>query len=302
VYWSAQSGLAELKAHGALFHQVSLFAYELDEAGNPCPGPGVTEIIPQFLQLAREKGFHPWVTVVNDVQYHKHKVLKDKQILENILWEPQARLAHVRSLASMMKKNGFAGLTLDYEGLENRQTANYRALVTELAQELAKDNIGLNVLVEPRRGPLPQPGTVRVIVMAYNLHGPHSGPGPRATTAFIAGLGNRGEGDSQGSPAVALAMGGFLWPKEGKVQKVSWKAAFEMAQGAAEVGRTLDSCPFARWPNRSEMWFEDPLSLKAKWQAASQAGYRDLWLWHLGDNDERLFDCLKQLQVSQPGL
>ena len=76
VYWAAESGLAELKAHGALFHQVSLFAYELDESGNPCPGPGVTEIIPQFLQLAREKGFQPWVTVVNDVQYPYRKVLK----------------------------------------------------------------------------------------------------------------------------------------------------------------------------------------------------------------------------------
>ena len=120
----------------------------------------------------------------------------------------------------MVKKNGFAGLTLDYEGLTNRQAENYQAFVRELAQELAKDNIGLNVLVEPRRGPLPQPGTVRVTVMAYNLHGLHSGPGPWATPAFIAGLGKRGEGDSQGSPTVALAAGGF-GPKEGKVQKVS---------------------------------------------------------------------------------
>jgi hypothetical protein len=302
VYWSAESGLAELKAHGSLFHQVSLFAYELDEAGNPCPGPGVTEMIPQFLQLSREKGFQPWVTVVNDVQYLKHKVLKDKQILEIILRDPPARLAHMRNLAAMVKKNGFAGLTLDYEGLTNRQTENYRAFVRELAQELSKDNIGLNVLVEPRRGPLPQAGTVRLTVMAYNLHGPHSGPGPRATPAFIATLGKRAEGDCAGSPTVALAVGGFVWPQKGKVEKVSWNAAFRMAQGAAEVGRNSpDSCPFARWPNHSEMWFDDPLSLQAKWQAAGLAGFRDLWLWHLGDNDERLFDWLGQLKVSQPG-
>jgi hypothetical protein len=303
VYWSAESGLAELKAHGSLFHQVSLFAYELDETGNPCPGPGVTEMIPQFLQLAREKGFQPWVTVVNDVQYSNHKVLKDKQILEILLRDPPARLVHVRNLAAMVKKNGFAGLTLDYEGFTNRQAENYRAFVRELAQELSKDNIGLNVLVEPRRGPLPQSGTVKLTVMAYNLHGPHSGPGPRATPAFIASLGKRGEGDCARSPAVALAVGGFVWPNEGKVEKVSWNGAFRMAQGAAEVGRNSpDSCPFARWPNHSEMWFEDPLSLQAKWQAAGQTGFRDLWLWHLGDNDERLFDWLGQLQVSQPRL
>jgi hypothetical protein len=302
VYWAAESGLVELKAHGALFHQVSLFAYELDASGNPCPGPGVTEIIPQFLQLAREKGYQPWVTVVNDVQYPDRKVLKDKQILENLLGDPRERLAHVRSLAAMVKKHGFTGLTLDYEGLENRQTENYRDFVTELAQELAKGNLALNVLVEPRRGPLPPSNTVRLTVMAYNLHGPHSGPGPRATPAFITSLGQRGVGDSQGAPAVALAVGGFLWPKAGKVQKVSWNEAFRMAQGAAEVGRnSLDACPFARWADHSEMWFEDPLSLQAKWQAARQAGYRDVWLWHLGDSDERLFGWLKQLPVSQAG-
>jgi Glycosyl hydrolases family 18 len=303
VYWAAESGLAELKAHGALFHQVSLFAYELDAAGNPRPGPGVTEIIPQFLQLAREKGFQPWVTVVNDVRYPDRKVLKDKQILENVLGDPRARLAQVRSLAAMVKENGFAGLTLDYEGLENRQAENYRDFVTELAQELAKGNLGLNVLVEPRRGPLPRSKTVRLTVMGYNLHGPHSGPGPRATPAFIASLGKRGTGDLQGSPAVAMAVGGFLWLQAGEVEKVSWRAAFEMAQGAAEVGRnSVDSCPFARWANHSEMWFEDPVSLQAKWQAARHAGYRDVWLWHLGDNDARLFDWLGQLPVSQPGL
>lgn len=300
VYWAAESGLAELKAHGGLFQQVSLFAYELDEAGNPCPGPGVTGMIPRFLQLAREKGFQPWVTVVNDVQYSHRKVLKDKQILKDLLGDPKTRLVHVRNLAAMVKKNGFAGLTLDYEGLETRQTELFSNFVTELVQELAKDNIALNVLVESHRGPLPQPGTVQVTVMAYNLHGPHSGAGPRATPQFISSLGQRGAGDCKGSPAIALAVGGFVWPKEGKVEKVSWNAAFRMAQGAAEVGRNSpDYCPFARWPDHSEMWFEDPLSLQVKWQAADQAGFRDLWLWYLGDNDERLFDWLKQLRISQ---
>ena len=145
VYWAAESGLAELKAHGALFHQVSLFAYELDEAGNPRPGPGVVEITPRFLKLAGDKGYEPWVTIVNDVQYSERKVLKDRQFLEHLLEDQTTRSAHVRSLVAMVKNNGFTGLTLDYEGFDSRQEGAYVKFITELSLKLAKDNLGLNV-------------------------------------------------------------------------------------------------------------------------------------------------------------
>ena len=163
----------------------------------------------------------------------------------------------------MVKKNGFAGLTLDYEGLKTATTENYRTFVTELAQELGKNDYGLNVLVEPSRGPLPPSGTARLIVMAYNLHGPRSGPGPRALRV------HRRPGKAGGRRPSSSRLSPWRWEassgrKRGKPQKVSWQDAFRMAQGEAEVGRNSpDACPFARWPDHTEMWFEDPASLKA---------------------------------------
>jgi len=303
VYWEAESGLSELQAQGRWFHQVSLFAYELDEAGNPRPAPGVAEILPRFLQLARKQGFQPWVTVVNDVVYvNGTKKLKDVKIFNKLFRNLNTRLLHVGALVAMVQQHGFAGLTLDYEGLENFQADDYQALVAELAQELAKNNLGFNVVMEPKRGPLLRPHTARLTVMAYNLHGPHSGPGPRATPAFIAGLGKRGAGDSRGCPAIALAVGGFLWPPGGRAQKLSWNAAFRMAPGTVGVSRSMPAdSPFARFPDKSEMWFEDPRSLQAKWAAAREAGFCDLWLWHLGGNDARLFQWLAQLGATKIG-
>ena len=69
VYWAGDSGLAELDRHGSLFDQVSLFAYELDEDGNPVLPDPCGAILPRFLAIARRQGFQPWVTVVNDVTF-----------------------------------------------------------------------------------------------------------------------------------------------------------------------------------------------------------------------------------------
>jgi hypothetical protein len=298
VYWEAASGLSELASHGHLFQQVSLFAYELDEAGHPRPAPGLASVTPRFLELAKNLGFQPWLTVVNDVRHADGKItLKDNAILQLMLQTPDTRLSHVQSLIHTLQQHGFAGLTLDYEGLEPDQQGRFGMLITELSRELARAHLGFNVILEPRRGPLPPPGTARVTVMAYNLHGPHSGPGPRATPEFIASLSKRGSADDSGCPAIALAVGGFIWPSQGRTRKLSWSEAPRLAQRALEVGRSSPAgVPFARFRDGAQMWFEDSQSLTAKWRAASRAGYCDLWLWHLGGNDERLFDWLRRFR------
>jgi hypothetical protein len=303
VYWEAASGLAELTAQGRLFQQVSLFAYELNDSGLPQPAPGLAAVTPRFLQLAKSRGFQPWLTVVNDVRHPDGKItLKDSVVLEQVLQTRHTRLLHVQSLKQALRRDGFAGLNLDYECLVTGQQERFGMLITELSHELAQEHLGLNVIVEPCRGPLPPPGTARVTVMAYNLHGFHSGPGPRSTPEFVAGLSKRGLGDAFGCPGMALAVGGFIWSPEGRARKLSWSEALRLTPEALQIGRSSPGAvPYARFRDGAEMWFEDPQSLQAKWTAARRAGYRDLWLWHLGGNDERLFNWIQRLRPAGAG-
>jgi hypothetical protein len=298
VYWSGESGLAELETHGRLFHQVSLFAYELDGQGSPAYPPGLASLVPRFLALARQQGFQPWVTVVNDVRLGNGTVkLKDVEILKQLLGDVHKRQAHARELAARVKNDGFAGLNLDYEGLRETEREIFIAFLESLVRELHVLNLGFNVVVEPRRGPLPPAGAVSLTVMGYNLHGPSKGPGPRATPDFIAGLGARGRNDAAAAPAIALATGAFAWLPDGKVKKFSWAEALQEAQASRERGRGPQGLtPFARLQDGSELWYEDPQSLEAKWQAARRAGFSSLWLWHLGGNDDQLFKWLAQVR------
>jgi len=298
VYWDLDRGLQELSRHGELFDKVSLFAYELDGAGMPVAAPGTADARPRFFQIARRAGISPWATVVNDVRLAGGSVrLKDATTLAAVLRDPAGVTAHARGLAQRVADDGFAGLDLDYERLPSALESAFRDLVSALAGELAQRGLGLNVLVEPARGVRPAPGSAALTLMAYNEHGPHGGPGARATPRFVAAGYARARDDRDGAPTVALAVGGFSWPASGAVRPLDWASALALAGGGAPVARgPVSEVPHLRLQDGAEVWYEDPRSLEAKWRAARAAGFRHLMLWRLGGNDERLFAWIGRLK------
>ena len=301
VYWDGDRGLSELEAEGRLFDRVSLFAYELDVNGNPQPAPHFKRLLPRFFELSRKQGFEPWVTVVNDVQVDGNRVLpKDVQLLKKILSNPESRKKHAASLAEKAASDGFAGLDLDYECLTVSDQDDFRTFVSELSRELERRNLRLNVVLEPQQGPLPSPGAEDLTVMGYYLHGEHSGPGPIATPDFISRLNRRLPGNTGGSHYLALSLGGFSWSPGKRVSQVDWDAAHKLDGHAARICRDLSTrVPHAFFNDGTEIWFEDPESLRTKWEAAEKADFSGLMLWRLGGNNDSLFQLLQSYRSRQ---
>jgi spore germination protein YaaH len=254
-------------------------------------------VVPRFLKAAKRAGSAAWVTVVNDVRSGGEVRLKDAEAIAGLISDPLRRLDHARALARKAAQDGFAGLHLDYEGIEPRYAEDFQQLVVELRDALASEGLGLNVVVEPQRTPLPAPGSVALTVMGYNQHGPHGIAGPRATPLFVAAAAARGRGDVNASPTLALALGGFLWTSTGPARAVDWASAQAAAaeRGSAQRG-LFTRVPNVRQADGGELWYEDPESLAAKWRAAHAAGFRSLMLWRLGGNDERLYEWLAGLR------
>ncbi len=298
VYFDATRGLAELERHGSLFDRVSLFAYELDPGGMPQPAPSMEQMIAPFLELAADKGFSPWVTVVNDTRHGiDSAIAKDPGLVHWLIADPKRRAAHAGELAERVAADGFRGLHLDYEGLPEEDTRYFQEFVRTLRLELELRGLGLEAVVEPERGPLPEVRSTGVTVMAYDLFGPHSGPGPRSTPAYVSKLGRRAASDADGAATLALAVRGFAWKPGGEVSSLDWSVAQQLADRTPQVDRGMvDRVPSARLDDGTELWFEDPESLVSKWQAAWGAGFRRLAIWRLGGNDERLFHLLSDLR------
>jgi spore germination protein YaaH len=298
VYFDADRGLAEATAHGALFDRISLFAYELSPDGSPRPAPNMPAMLPPFLRAAENSGFEPWVTVVNDVRFGADSaILKDPGIVHDILDDAIRRKDHARELAETAKNDGFAGLHLDYEQVADSDSSSFAAFVVILGDELASRGLELEVVVEPDYGPLPRPSTTSVSVMGYDLFGPHSEPGPRATPQFVSKLLPRASGDTDRAAGLAIALSGFSWKQNGEVTPMDWAAAGRLlAEGDGWERSPNDGVPNARLDDGTEVWFEDPESLVRKWDAAWKSGFRRLLLWRLGGNDERLFAFLRDLK------
>jgi spore germination protein len=302
VYFDIEAGMAELQQHGMLFDRVSLFAYELDPRGSPGLAPRLDETITPFLQLAREEGFEPWVTVVNDIRYTPDSAIaKDGDLVHDLIADPTRRARHARDLAAVVSTHGFKGLHLDYERVPESDSTQFQQFVEELRTELRSLGCMLEVVMEPSSDALPHLGRTSVTVMAYDLFGEHTGPGPRSTPTFISELSRKTGINGDNSAAVALAVSGFAWKPDGKVQSLDWSVARRLGNEAHGTRRRDPNYVLhATLDDGTEIWFEDAESILAKWQAAWQAGFRRLAIWRLGGNDESLFDLFRRMRPDTP--
>ena len=294
VYWDS-SGFEEVETHGDLFDRISLFSLELNEKGEAViDGLSHRQII-KFIKLSKKKGFSPWITIVNDLRRGKKKtILKDIGILRKIFYNHKIRKKNIDSIIKIMNKFGFKGLDLDFENIKKSEERGYQNYLIELSAALKSENKKLKIIIEPTKGPLPYWGTMNLIVMSYNLHGNFTGPGPRSTPKFIKKLKERVEGDAKGCPSIAIALKGFYWHKNKNIIRYSWKESQKYLNSVNLKRERKSRVPYIKDKNGDELWFDDPISLEEKIEAAIKAEYGEIMLWYLGSNDNSLYSLIRK--------
>jgi spore germination protein len=297
VYWDAERALEELDSLGSLFDKVSFFAYELDGHGSPIEAQGMADNMELFFELAYQRGFEPWVTVVNDVHYDDSVISKDTLLIGQILADPVRRKDHAYQLAKKTADDGFVGLHLDYELIPYELENDYLQFVTILQQQLSLRDLGFEIIVEPCSAPIPVVEGVPVIVMAYNLHGFHSGPGPVATPEFINSLTDCTSNIPRENLGIALSLHGFAWRPDGTIEVVDWADAnISDPDQTSFLRQTGSQVPYRITEDETEIWFDDIPSFEAKWQAAGRSGFRQLYIWKLGGLGSDLFSKIMSLE------
>ena len=122
--------------------------------------------------------------------------------------------------------------------------------------------------------------------MAYNLHGPHNGPGPKADLAFIRRTMKKMDA-LRGEAALAFSMGGAIW-KDGKEGRfLSEQAAAALAEQYGKVPQRDEASAALHFSYEADghtltVWYADVTTLEAWSQAALEAGYPHVFLWSLG--------------------
>ena len=205
AYWDIEDYHEEVKAVEDNVHAISHFAAYFDDTHHLFI-PTTTlktfkETNPSYLN---------YLSVVNDIAYEDEtSSLKDTDLLYELFSHDSG---HIDELISLAQTSGFHGIEIDYEGMKDdlELWELYVAFIKELYAKTQDQNLLLRVVLEPSvpSDTLDFPQGPEYVLMAYNLHGHGSDPGPKANEVFLKQMANK-QNELPGDLNMALALGGF---------------------------------------------------------------------------------------------
>lgn len=287
VEWDFKNGVDNLRGLGNSLSAVQVFAASFDREDRPVLAEELRRnVADNAFPLSGQEVF---LSVVNDAEGRDGKtILKDPELITRLLATKESRDRHLHDLTELADSGGYAGLDIDYEQIRDKDWPAFKNFMAELSRELAARGKRVRVVLEPNprfyREPLPE--GPEYVVMAYNLFGGHSGPGPKANPTFLAKLAAQ-LGEIRAKARLALSTGGFDWPSEGRVTALTENAAFALAaKHDARVGRDVDSryLHFTYSENGIDhtVWYADAITLQHLIRTGKRLGFETFDIWRLG--------------------
>ncbi|MEG0449962.1 MAG: glycosyl hydrolase family 18 protein [Lysinibacillus sp.] len=240
------------------------------------------------------------LTVINDyVVAGSPSVQKDSELLHRLLESPKARKQHIANIMELADRYKVDGIEVDYEKIAKNDLPNYVLFLDELYQQLKKKNKSMHVVVVPSFPfEMELPNGPEYTVMAYNVHGYHSGAGAKADFKFLDQLMGKVQKSNQ-KFAFAFATGGFVWKEDGKIVALTEVEA-EKLLTSVKVTPQRDKASgalFAQYVDennkKNEVWYADTITLQ-KWVAHVGAKkFKDIVLWRAGGLSEETVNWLK---------
>lgn len=289
VSWDADKGWKEYHRTKKEWNDLSYFAATFDENGKLHLPAG-------FQKVDLENGRF-YLTFVNDMHPTKGKAIeKDIQVLQQVLATEESRRQHAKDILQLAEEAGVDGIEIDYEriGKDEELMKKFASFTQTLFLESISAHKKVRIILEPSMPmDLPYSQGPEYVVMAYNLFGTHSGPGPKADGSFIKKTIQK-MATLPPKKALAFSNGGCQWQdagffglKKGKAQFISTEKAWALAKqyGATplrdEASAALHFC-YKENGSEYEVWYADQETLDAWITLAAREGLPSISLWRLG--------------------
>lgn len=232
-----------------------------------------------------------YLTVINDrFLPNGEAVQKDSAIVSTIVKTKKTRMAYIQQLVDMAVEQNYAGIEIDFEKVKDSDSHKLKLFYRDLYKKLQEHNKALRIVLEPStiskqkdyvKGP-------EYVIMAYNLYGYHSGPGPKADYEFIEKL-MKDSNHIPGKVTVAFATGGFDW-SQGEITGITEQEAINRT-GKHKVTRDAKSGALHftykdEYNNKHEIWYADEETLKGWMLHAKQLEAVNIAIWRTGGLSE----------------
>jgi len=294
VDWQWQSGLTDLQQLTSGLSSLNLFAAYFNEANELFVREDTKfrESLPAFIQSFRNEAGRSklFLTLVNDrIHQDGTSEQKSSDLIDRLMETAESREKHMQQVLALIEQYQLDGVEIDYERINNSSWENLILFCEDLYQELQSQGKLLRIVLEPR-APIERlslPEGPSYVMMAYNLYGTHSGPGPKADLAYIKKLAGRME-HLPGEPVMALATGGFDWTEGGKAAALTQQQATDLAQQGIEKPVRDKASGSLHFIYKDEagvihtVWYADEHTLSGWIDTARGAGIGRIALWRLG--------------------
>lgn len=215
VDWDYQDGLDIAKEANDKVDNLLLFGAYFNEDAElfyPDNAKKLIEGVKDDKELSEKDVY---ISIVNDQFLDEGNKLKDPEVLEESLGSKSKRKKHIKSIMKLAENDVVDGIEVDYENIPEDLIDDYLHFIKDLNKALQKEDLSLRVVLEPSFPveDVDLPEDPLYSVMAYDLYGTHSGPGPKADDEFLDGLANRFL-SKPNDVEVAFANGGFSWEDE----------------------------------------------------------------------------------------
>ena len=143
-YWAKASGTPMALAHLSLFKSLSPFAYEVEDDGT----------IKDSMKLAAA----PWTDLIASATEKKVKIIPSilwihGDAIHAVLSDADLRKAHEEDVLSIVTRNNFDGIDIDYENKKAKTKTYFSSFIKELAIQLHAKKKTLVCTIEARTPP-----------------------------------------------------------------------------------------------------------------------------------------------------
>lgn len=291
VYWDLPAGERDMEKISGKLGKVCYFGAYFDEDDSLfIPA----ELAEKRKQIKRKGGkYQSYLTFVNDKKNPDGSMkMKDTEVLRRIFSDEALVEKHLGEMVSLTAAGGYDGIEIDYERAWKDELVwqPFLQFCDKLYARALKRGLALRIVLEPGT-PFADthfPQGPEYVVMLYNLHGLHNGPGPKADTAFIKKTIAKMK-SLPGETAVAFSTGGCEWGDNAKKRFLTEGEARTLAVShAAEETRDEESqCVVFQYDDagvKYEVWYADARTLNYWTKVAKEQGVKKVSLWRFGGN------------------
>jgi spore germination protein len=308
-YWNIQHDTAVVLAHRQDVNEVSPWIYGLTPGGavvTQYSNGAQTSAGAQDIQRLRQAGLRVVPTIANITNGSF-----SYQPIGRILHDPVLARDQVAAITSLVEKQGYAGIDIDYEDLHTGDQAVYLHFIEELATALHARGKILSVAVFPQTSaadvsssnPAQNYAAIgkvadQVRIMGYNDHWATSPPGAVAPIGWVKSVLKYATSQiPAGKVVLGIPLYGYDWG-DGPAQTISWLQALKLSRqygATASYDKTSQAPTFTYTSGGRQhtVWFENAESTTAKFDAVKGDSVAGVYLWMYGYEDPGTWSALQ---------